>query len=136
ERRAALRHLGQQATAQIELRRTVSELRRAVGERESAEAALRRALDSAVPPAPLPAPATGTRPGVLALAALMVPLALTLAGAQLQPSWEPRLVLAGGSSAACSSSAWSGPWPTHGGGRSSARSGSRARCARASSGCA
>src|SRR5207249_4113938 len=94
EQRSALRDLGQQATAQIELRRTVSELRRAVGERESAEAALRRALDSAVPPAPPPAP--GTRPGVLALAALMVALALTLAGAQLQPSWEPRLVLAGG----------------------------------------
>ncbi|HYU41702.1 MAG TPA: PAS domain S-box protein, partial [Vicinamibacteria bacterium] len=35
-------------------------------------------------------------PGLLGLAALMVPLALTLAGAQLQPSWEPRLVLAGG----------------------------------------
>ena len=96
EQRSALRDLGQQATAQIELRRTVSELRRAVGERESAEAALRRALDSAVPPASLPAPTIGTRPGVLALAALMVPLGLTVAGAQFQPSWEPRLVLAGG----------------------------------------
>ena len=95
EQRSALRDLGQQATAQIEVRRTVAELRRAVAERESAETALRRALDTAVPP-----PATGsrlsTRPGALALAALMVPLALTLAGAQLQPSWEPRLVLAGG----------------------------------------
>jgi len=33
EQRSALRDLGQQATAQIELRRTVSELRRVVGER-------------------------------------------------------------------------------------------------------
>ena len=82
EQRSALRDLGLQATAQIEIRRTVAELRRAVAERESAEAALRRALDTAIPPPPRSAPSS-TRPGTLALAALMVPLVLTLAGAQL-----------------------------------------------------
>jgi PAS domain S-box-containing protein len=99
EQRSALRDLGQQATAQIEIRRTVAELRRAVAERESAEAALRRALDTAVPPAPRDA-ASRMRPGALALAALMVPLLLTLAAAQLSradlPSREPGLILAGG----------------------------------------
>jgi two-component system, OmpR family, sensor histidine kinase VicK len=99
EQRSALRDLGQQATAQIEIRRTVAELRRAVAERESAEAALRRALDTAVPPTPRDA-ASRMRPGALALAALMVPLLLTLAAAQLSradlPSREPGLILAGG----------------------------------------
>jgi PAS domain S-box-containing protein len=83
EQRSALRDLGQQAMAQIEVRRTVAELRRAVAERESAEGALRRALDTAVQPAPAAGSATRTRPGALALAALMVPLMLTLAGAQI-----------------------------------------------------
>jgi len=84
EQRSALRDLGQQAMAQIEVRRTVAELRRAVAERESAEGALRRALDTAIQPPPPPAStAPGTRPGALALAALMVPLMLTLAGAQI-----------------------------------------------------
>jgi PAS domain S-box-containing protein len=46
EQRSALRDLGQQATAQIEVRRTVAELSRAVAERESAEVALRRALET------------------------------------------------------------------------------------------
>ena len=84
EQRSALRDLGQQATAQIELRRTVADLRRVIGERERAEAALRAALDSAAqrPPEPRPAPGR-TRPGGLALAALVAPLALTLWGAHL-----------------------------------------------------
>jgi PAS domain S-box-containing protein len=84
EQRSALRDLGQQAMAQIEIRRTVAELRRAVAERESAEGALRRALDTAIqlPPAPA-STAPSARPGALALAALMVPLMLTLAGAQI-----------------------------------------------------
>ena len=83
EQRSALRDLGQQATAQIEVRRTVAELRRAVAERESAEGALRRALDTAIQPTPAAPAAPSTRPGALALAALMVPLILTLAGAQI-----------------------------------------------------
>ena len=82
EQRSALRDLGQQATAQIEVRRTVAELRRAVAERESAETALRRALETAVPP-PTRGSRLSARPSALALAALMVPLLLTLGGAQL-----------------------------------------------------
>ena len=45
EQRSALRDLGVQATAQIELRRSVHELQQAVDEREQAEGALRRALE-------------------------------------------------------------------------------------------
>jgi PAS domain S-box-containing protein len=82
EQRSALRDLGQQATAQIELRRMVGELQHAVHDREQAETALRRALESAVDTTRPPA-ATSTRPGALALAALMIPLLLTLGGAQL-----------------------------------------------------
>jgi PAS domain S-box-containing protein len=81
EQRSALRDLGQQATAQIELRRIVSDLRRAVTDRERAEAALRSALETAGQTATPPPPASTTRPGLLALAALVVPLALTLWGA-------------------------------------------------------
>jgi PAS domain S-box-containing protein len=83
EQRSALRDLGQQAMAQIEVRRTVAELRRAVVERESAEGALRRALDTAIQPTSAPSTTPSTRPGALALAALMVPLMLTLGGAQI-----------------------------------------------------
>ena len=82
EQRSALRDLGQQATAQIELRRMVAELQQAVDDREQAEVALRRALETAVHTRPPPA-ATRARPGALAVAALMIPLALTLGGAQI-----------------------------------------------------
>ncbi len=91
EQRSALRDLGQQATAQIELRRTVAELRQAMAEREHAEAALRAALESAAATAPLATPPRAiTRPGGLALAALVAPLALTLWGAHLSQDRRDR----------------------------------------------
>jgi PAS domain S-box-containing protein len=82
EQRSALRDLGQQATALIELRRIVSDLRRAVADRERAEVALRSALETAGRVPAVPPPTSIARPGFLAVAALMVPLALTLWGAE------------------------------------------------------
>ena len=118
EQRSALRDLGEQATAQIELRRSVAELRRAMADRERAEAALRAALESHSVPSREPPPASPTRPGVAALAALVVALALTLWGAHLSRNhlerqrehrlpefeagerpWEPLAILGGGGAA-------------------------------------
>jgi PAS domain S-box-containing protein len=82
EQRSALRDLGEQATAQIELRRMVADLQRAVDDREQAEAALRKALESAVHTPRAPAQ-TSARPGAMAVAALTIPLLLTLGGAQI-----------------------------------------------------
>jgi GAF domain-containing protein len=93
--RSALVDLGQQATAQIELRRMVAELRRSVEDREHAETALRRALESSRSlPAPVPAPRV--RPGALAVLALVVPLAVSVAAALNSREWEPLAILAGG----------------------------------------
>jgi PAS domain S-box-containing protein len=99
EQRSALRDLGQQATAQIELRRIVSDLRRAVTDREQAEAALRRALETAAPPGTIASSKGPARPGWIALAALLVPLALTLwaagaANARVQRRREERFARA------------------------------------------
>ena len=89
EQRSALRDLGEQATAQIELRRTVAELQRAVDDREHAEAALRKALESAVH-TPRPPTRTSARPGAMAVAALTIPLLLTLGGAQISQDRHER----------------------------------------------
>jgi len=100
EQRSALRDLGQQATAQIELRRTVAHLQRAIQDREMAEVALRRALESASSaPAPAP-PAPRGRAAALAAVASTLPLVLSLGGAWIArdrlAEWEQVFVLLGG----------------------------------------
>ena len=89
-----------------------------MADRERAEAALRAALESHSVPATEPPPASPTRPGVAALAALVVALALTLWGAHLSRNhlerqrehrlpefeagerpWEPLAILGGGGAA-------------------------------------